>query len=280
MRPYRGGYLASERREIEHELFSGRLQGVVATNALELGVDIGGLDACLLDGFPGTIASLWQQAGRAGRAQQRSLAVLVGGDDQLDQFLMAHPEQVFSRPPEPAVVNPSNPFVLEPHLACAAYELPLTPCDDEYWRDDLDEGVRSLVLDDRLRVRGGRAFWSGRGSPAWSIGLRSGSRVEYRIAEPDGRLVGTVDESRAFDVVHPGAIYLHQGSAWQVDDLDLDDHVAYVVPHPGDVSTTARSETDICILGSEHSRRVGERLAPPGAGRGPRPGRRLPVPRT
>ena len=257
VRPYRGGYLAAERREIEHELFSGRLRGVVATNALELGVDIGGLDACLLDGFPGTIASLWQQAGRAGRAQQRSLAVLVGGDDQLDQFLMSHPEQVFSRPPEPAVVNPSNPFVLEPHLACAAYELPLTPCDDEYWRDDLDEGVRNLVLDDRLRIRGGRAFWSGRGSPAWSVGLRSGSRTEYRIAEPDGHLVGTVDESRAFHVVHPGAIYLHQGSAWHVDELDLEDHVAYVVPHPGDVSTTARSDTDICILGEEQSRTVG-----------------------
>ena len=102
----------------------------MATNALELGVDIGGLDACVLDGFPGTIASMWQQAGRAGREQQQSLAVLVAGDDQLDQWLMAHPDELFTRPPEPAVINPANPFVLDPHLACAAFELPLTHADE------------------------------------------------------------------------------------------------------------------------------------------------------
>jgi DEAD/DEAH box helicase domain-containing protein len=119
VRPYRGGYLPSERREIEGELFGGQLQGVVATSALELGIDVGGLDACVLDGFPGTIASMWQQAGRAGRARQRSLAVLVAGDDQLDQWLMTHPAEVFRRSPEPAVINPSNHHVLLPHLACA-----------------------------------------------------------------------------------------------------------------------------------------------------------------
>jgi DEAD/DEAH box helicase domain-containing protein len=257
VRPYRGGYLAAERREIEGQLFSGELRGVVATSALELGVDVGGLDACVLDGYPGTIASLWQQAGRAGRAQQRSLAVLVAGDDQLDQFLMAHPTEVFTRSPEPAVVNPSNPYVLEPHLACAAYELPLTPGDEELWGDDLDEGVLALARDDRLRVRSGRGFWAGRGSPAWGVGLRSGSSSEYRIAEADGRLIGTVDASRAFDVVHPGAVYLHQGSAWRVDRLDLHDLVAYVSPDPGDESTMARSETNIRILEEETSRAVG-----------------------
>src|SRR3954469_18699513 len=112
VRPYRGGYLASERRDIETELFEGRLAGVAAASALELGIDVGSLDACVLNGFPGTIASMWQQAGRAGRAQQRSLAVLVAGEDQLDQWFMTHPDEVFSRPPEPAVINPANPFVL------------------------------------------------------------------------------------------------------------------------------------------------------------------------
>src|SRR4051794_35977861 len=257
VRPYRGGYLTEERREIENELFDGRLRGVVATSALELGIDIGTLDACVLDGFPGTIASMWQQAGRAGRAQQQSLAVLVAGEDQLDQWLMAHPKELFTRTPEPAVVNPSNPSVLLPHLACAAYELPLTPADTAWWGDALDEGVRDLVVDDLLVVRDGRAFWPGEGAPAWGVGLRSGSAEEYRIAEPDGRLIGTVDGSRAFSAVPPGAIYLHQGQAWRVTDLDLDDRVAWVEPSDGGELTQVRSETDIRVLDDEVERVIG-----------------------
>lgn len=257
VRPYRGGYLSEERREIERELFDGCLRGVVATSALELGIDIGTLDACVLDGFPGTIASMWQQAGRAGRAQQRSLAVLVAGEDQLDQWLMAHPAEVFSREPEQAVINPSNPSVLLPHLACAAYELPLSPDDELWWGDLLDDGVRQLVESDCLTVRDGRAYWSGRGAPAWTVGLRTGSSVEYRIALADGRLVGTVDESRAFGSVHPGAIYLHQGQAYSVVDLDTDDHTAWVEPTDGGELTQVRSETDIRILEDEACRRIG-----------------------
>ena len=257
VRPYRGGYLAEERRDIERELFAGRLRAVVATSALELGIDIGNLDACVLSGFPGTIASMWQQAGRAGRAQQQSLAVLIAGEDQLDQWLMAHPTEVFTRPPEPAVINPTNPFVLLPHLACAAYELPLTPDDERWWGDTLDDGVRELVQDEQLKVRSGRAYWSGRGSPAHRVGLRTGSSVEYRIAKADGQLIGTVDESRAFEQVHPGAIYLHQGQAWKVVDLDLDDRVAYVEPSAGDEMTQTRSDTDIRILGVDRVERIG-----------------------
>ena len=258
VRPYRGGYLADERREIERQLFSGALRGVVATSALELGIDVGALDACVLNGFPGTIASLWQQAGRAGRAQQQSLAVLVAGEDQLDQWLMAHPKELFIRPPEPAVINPSNLQVLLPHLACAAYEQPLTPDDGCWWDDDLlADGVRLLVADDHLVMRDGKAFWAGRGSPAWGVGLRSGSSTEYRIAESDGRLVGTVDGSRAFATVHPGAIYLHQGQAWKVTDLDLDDHVAWVEQSDGGELTQVRSETDIRILEVDERRPLG-----------------------
>jgi DEAD/DEAH box helicase domain-containing protein len=257
VRPYRGGYLAEERRQIEAELFAGRLRAVVATSALELGVDIGGLDACVLDGFPGTIASFWQQAGRAGRAQQQSLAVLVAGEDQLDQWFMGHPDELFSRPPEPAVINTANPSVLDPHLACAAYELPLTPDDERWWGDGLDDGVRRLVVDDRLAVRDGRAYWMGRAAPARGVGLRSGSSVEYRIATREGHLIGTVDGSRAFASVHPGAVYLHQGQTWLVDDLDLHDHVAWVAPCDGDELTHVRSETDVRILEIEASRPLG-----------------------
>ncbi len=259
IRPYRGGYLASERREIEAELFGGRLRGVAATNALELGIDVGGLDACILDGFPGTIASMWQQAGRAGRQRQQSAAVLVAGEDQLDQWLMAHPSEVFSRSPEPAVVNPGNPFVLDPHLACAAYELPLTPADEEWWGDDLDDGIRRLVLDDRLKLRDGRAVYAGGGAPAASVGLRTGSSAsEYRIVAGEGaRLIGTVDEGRAFSTVHPGALYLHQGRQYRVTELDRSDRAAWVEPCEADEATQAMSDLNVTLLGVDDRAVVG-----------------------
>jgi DEAD/DEAH box helicase domain-containing protein len=250
IRSYRGGYLATERREIEEALVSSHLRGVVATSALELGVDIGGLDACILDGFPGTIASMWQQAGRAGRNQERSLAILVAGEDQLDRWLMAHPEELFSRPPEPAVVNPTNPYVAHPHLACAAYERPLDHGDDRWWAD-LDEGVRHLVADDQVVVRERRGYWAGHRPPAPTVSLRSASLHEYRIAHRDGTLVGTVDESRAFTTVHPGAVYLHQGRAYRVDELDVGDWVAWVTPSPGDEFTQVRSDTDVAVLSDD-----------------------------
>ena len=289
VRSYRGGYLAAERREIEGELADGRLKGVVATTALELGVDIGGLDACVLDGFPGTIASFWQQAGRAGREQQRSLAVLVAGDDALDQYLAVHPDELFTRPPEPAVVNLSNPYVLDAHLACAAFESPLT-LDDEQWWDhaDLADGVRRLVTRDRLEVRRVRrghrrpqpkAVWADRGFPSHGVGLRSGSSRELRIALADGSLVGTVDSARAPAVVHPGAMYLHQGRCYRVEALDLDG---------GGGGGRARSRRRVHPGAHvHHHRRARRRAAPrrrpgrpaPGHRRGDLPDHRLPAPR-
>ena len=161
------------RREIEAQLFSGHIGGVVATSALEMGIDVGGLDACVLNGFPGTIASLWQQIGRAGREGQPSLSVLVAGEDQLDRYFLDHPDEVFARSPEPAVVNLSNPFVTDPHLACAAYETPLSHRDERWWGDDLHDGVRRLVLKDRLRLRSRgdriRGYWAARGHPSSTV---------------------------------------------------------------------------------------------------------------
>ncbi|MGI9622476.1 MAG: DEAD/DEAH box helicase [Acidimicrobiales bacterium] len=266
VRSYRGGYLAEERREIEAEILNGDVKAVVATTALELGVDIGGLDACVLNGFPGTISSMWQQAGRAGRQQQQSVAVLVGGEDQLDRYLMAHPGELFTRQPESAVINPNNPFILHPHLACAAYELPLSHADSDYWGDDLDDGVRALVQNDQLktrrrRMRGGGnepiAVWAARGIPGRKLGIRSGSTAEYRICLEDGTLVGTVDEGRAFTLVHPGAIYLHRGQSYEVIDLEVDQHNAIVEPSDGDTYTQARSNIEISIVDVEQSRSVG-----------------------
>ena len=263
VRSYRGGYLTSERREIERELFDGTLRGVVATTALELGIDVGGLDACILNGFPGTIASMWQQAGRAGRASQQSLAVLVAGDDQLDQWFVHNPDELFLRSPEPAVINIDNPYVLHPHLACAAFELPLTDADEAWWPEVLDDAIRDLVHDDLLKIRmptaraGVGAVWSGRGRPASRVGLRSANSNEFRIATNDGSLIGTVDGSRAFRLVHPGSIYLHQGTAWRVAALDLEDHVAIVEPHDGGEYTQPRAVTDIRILATDAERGIG-----------------------
>jgi DEAD/DEAH box helicase domain-containing protein len=265
VRSYRGGYLPEERRAIEDELFSGRLAGVVATSALELGIDVGGLDAVVLDGFPGTIASFWQQAGRAGRSGTASAAVLVAGDDQLDQWLASHPDELLTRSPEPAVVNPSNPYVLDPHLRCAAHELPLTYSDSRWWPGGtLDDGVRRLVHADELivRHRGRRgepiAVWDGTGWPSHGVGLRNAGGAPVRIVEAGSeRLVGDIDRARAPEQVHPGASYLHQGEHWRVVELDLDVGVATVEPDDGATYTVARTDTQTRLLDTDLHRAVG-----------------------
>ncbi|MEM8705012.1 MAG: DEAD/DEAH box helicase [Actinomycetota bacterium] len=264
---YRAGYLAEERRAIEEQMSDGTLRGIVATSALELGVDIGDLDACVINGFPGTIASMWQQAGRAGRRNAPSVSVLVGGDDQLDRYLMRHPNEVFERQPEPSVVNTANPHILGPHLACAAYELPLSYDDLRWWTDDeLHDGIRDLVRDDRLRLRrrwrNGReepfAHWCGTGYPSREIGLRSGSSREIKIIDHHSeRLIGTVDEGRAYTAVHDGAIYLHRGQSFEVVALDLHDKVARVVECDNTTYTQPRTDKDIRVLRVFEQRRIG-----------------------
>ncbi|MFN0029205.1 MAG: DEAD/DEAH box helicase [Acidimicrobiales bacterium] len=266
VQPYRAGYLTEERRRVELDLSQGRLAGVVATSALELGIDIAGLDACVLSGFPGTLASMWQQAGRAGRGATSSVAVLVAGDDQLDQWLVRHPEQLFNRPPEPAVINPANRWVLDPHLECAAHELPLSALDGLLWPDDLDEAVVRLALDERLTVRrrgphGAVAAWNGRGWPSHGLGLRSAGSAEVKIlrGRPDGQaeLVGTVDMARACSSVHPGAIYLHQGLTYRVEVLDLDQRSAWVSAADGEEYTSPRSDVSFRILAVTQQRPAG-----------------------
>jgi DEAD/DEAH box helicase domain-containing protein len=255
---YRGGYLPEERRALEKALASGELLGVAATNALELGIDVSGLDAVILNGFPGTLASFWQQAGRAGRALQPSAAVLIGGDDQLDRWYLEHPGELFTRPLEPAVVNPANPFVHRPHIGCAAYELPLSPEDEQYLGDDLDEAVRELVLVDALKPRGGRMYWARPEPPAPGISLRTGSSVEFRLLDAQSlRLVGTVDEARVFHVAHPGAIYLHQGRQYRVEHLDLAAHHGLLAATDDDEYTQPRHDIDIAVVSDDRSRAVG-----------------------
>ena len=264
VRAYRGGYLAEERRAIEDELFAGELSGVIATSALELGIDVGGLDAVVMDGFPGTIASFRQQAGRAGRSGDAAAAVLVAGNDQLDQWLADHPDELRTGSPEPAVVNPANPYVLDPHLRCAAHELPLTHDDERWWPSLLDDGIRRLVHADDLAVRhrGPRrepiAVWMGAGWPSHGVGLRSTAGAPVRIVTRDGEApVGDVDRARAPEQVHTGASYLHQGQHWRVVELDLEVGVARVEPDDGSTYTVPRRDTQVRLLDAERSRGVG-----------------------
>jgi DEAD/DEAH box helicase domain-containing protein len=256
---YRAGYLPEERRELEQQLSTGRLLGIAATNALELGIDVGGLDAIVLNGFPGTLASMWQQAGRAGRTGRRSAAVLVAGDDQLDQWYAAHPTELVHRRPEQAVVNPQNPFVVRAQVACAAHELPLSREDERWFGEELDDAVRHLVHAELLKPRGGRMFWCGERPPAAGVGLRTGSSVEYRLIDRDEeRVVGTVDDARVFNVAHPGAVYLHQGRQYRVEELDMRDHVAFVREYDdADEYTQPRTETDISIVAEDASTPLG-----------------------
>ncbi|HEY3005322.1 MAG TPA: DEAD/DEAH box helicase [Kribbellaceae bacterium] len=251
---YRAGYLPEERRRLEALLSGGELTGVAATNALELGIDIAGLDAVLLAGWPGTRASLWQQAGRAGRSRTDALAVLVARDDPLDTYLVRHPRAIFGRPVEATVFDPENPYVLAPQLCAAAQELPLTADDFEVFGASTPEVIAQLVDGGLLRVRPRGWFWTRRDRAVDAIDIRSaGGRTVQIVEEDTGRLLGTVDGGAAHSTVHEGAVYLHAGESYLVRALDLEDHVAMVAPAAPDYSTTARDVTEIGILSTESS---------------------------
>jgi DEAD/DEAH box helicase domain-containing protein len=255
---YRAGYLAEDRRVLENALSSGELLGVATTNALELGVNIAGLDAVVLAGYPGTLASLWQQAGRAGRGADSALVVFVARDDPLDTYLVHHPEAIFGRPVESTVLDPENPYVLGPQLCCAAAELPLTDADlplfgAEAAADLLPDLVRRGVL--RHRPTGW--YWTSRTRP--DIDIRGLGGEPVRVVEADtGRMLGTVDQWASHSSVHQGAIYLHQGTSYVVDELDLDDAVALVHAAEPDWTTSARDTTDIRVVSTLRERDLGD----------------------
>jgi len=251
---YRAGYLPAERRELEQSLTRGTLRGVVATSALELGIDVGGLDAIVVNGFPGTLASFRQQVGRAGRGSRGAAAVLVCGDDQLDQWYARHPRELFERPAEAAVANPANPYVLEAQVGCAAHELPLEPSDERWFGPDLDDAVRAMVLDDRLKPRAGKMYWARREPPAPSVGLRAGAGQPLELVDPSGETIGTVDSARAPQVAHPGAIYVHQGRQFRVTALELDHGRALLEPADDlDEYTQTREVTDLQIVATDRT---------------------------
>lgn len=257
--PYRGGYLPEDRREVERQLKSGDLLAVAATNALELGIDIAGLDAVVMAGFPGTRASLWQQIGRSGRGTAGGLGVLVARDDPLDTYLVTHPDALLGKPVEATVFDPANPYVLAPHLCAAAQELPLTETDFDLFDGDVSGVVTSLTEAGYLRRRARGWFWTRRERAAELADIRSSGGSPVRIVEgATGRLVGTVDAASAHATVHRGAVYLHLGETYVVEDLDAKESVAVVKPARPDYSTSARELTDIRILEPERVQPWGE----------------------
>jgi DEAD/DEAH box helicase domain-containing protein len=253
---YRAGYLAEDRRDLERALHDGDLLGLASTNALELGVDVSGLDAVLIAGWPGTHASLWQQAGRAGRAGRDALAVLIGRDDPLDTYLLHHPAAVFGRPVEAAVLDPDNPHVLRPHLAAAAAELPISDADAAEFGPSATGVLDGLVAEGLLRRRPNGWYWTARERATDLADLRGTGGAPVRICETGtGRLLGTVDAAASHATVHPGAVYLHQGTTYVVQDLDLDASVALVQADNPDWTTSARDVTDIRVISSLRQQR-------------------------
>jgi len=259
VKSYRAGYLAEERHQIEKGLFSGDLAAVVATNALELGVDIGDLEATVLTGYPGTIASTWQQAGRSGRRSGRSLSFLVGLDNPLDQYIMHHPEFFFGHRFENALVNPQNHQILRSHLLCAAWELPLSARNASFFGDTIDQEVAGLVKEGLLRSRRNRYFLSPTVPfPARDVNIRSASGESFMLIDSaSGSLLETLDTSHAFMQAHPGAVYLHQGDSYLVTDFDLRGRTIEAKPCDVNYYTVVKDLTDVRILSCHQQKRLG-----------------------
>ena len=246
---YRGGYLPEERRLLETALRSGRLLTVASTNALELGIDISGLDAVIIAGWPGTLASLWQQAGRAGRDGQEWIAVLVAHDDPLDTYLVHHPETIFDTTVDAVVIDPGNPYVLDGHLCAAAAEVPFTEDDFASFPDTARTVVEQLSAARMLRRRPSGWYWAKAENPADLSDIRSGGGGTIRLVEREtGALLGTVDDAGSHHQSHPGAVYVHQGRTFVVVDLDPDERVALVEQRHVDYTTESQSVTEIGIL--------------------------------
>ena len=247
---YRAGFLAQERREIEGRLFDGELDGVFSTSALEMGIDVGGLDACVLVGYPGSVMATWQRSGRVGRAGRESVTALVAMPDALDQYLLDHPVELLERPCERLVVNPKNPIVAGGHLLCAAAERPLHRQEDGVYLESHGGRLGELVDDgDLLESADGQELFCVRKRPHRSVSLRgSGRSFVIRLGDKDGEVIGTVDGTRALRECHPGAVYLHAGRQFLVQELDLENRCAVVGREDLDYFTSPLADKETEIL--------------------------------
>lgn len=250
VRGYRGGYLPRERREIEQGLRDGSVQVVVATNALELGIDIGGMDAAVMAGYPGNIASTWQQAGRAGRSTGRSVAFLVASSNPLDQYIVTHPEYFFGRSPEHALVNPNNPYILWNHVKCSAFELPFEK-GETFDGVEITAALTHLADQGILHEEGGRYYWMAESFPAEGISLRSASNENFvivDITDSAPKVVGEVDRASAPLLIHDDAIYIHEGQQYHIEKLDWEAKKAYARRVNVDYYTDANLAVDLRVI--------------------------------
>ncbi|MFU8773635.1 MAG: DEAD/DEAH box helicase, partial [Anaerolineales bacterium] len=253
IRGYRSGYLPKQRREIESGLRSGKVRAVVATNALELGIDIGGVDAVIMVGYPGTIASTWQQAGRAGRLDKSSLALLVATPNPIDQFLVSHPDYFYTKPPEHALINPDNLLILLSHIRCAAFELPFRH-DEPFGRvsaDQVGELLQILAQSGVIHYSGGKFFWMSASYPSEETTLRSASADRILLQSQQNQIwttIGEIDIESAAQLVHPGAIYLHEAQTYHIDELDLDQRIARMSPVEVDFYTQPQSDSVVNLI--------------------------------
>jgi len=254
---YRAGYLPEERRSLEGRLKEGALKGVVSTNALELGIDIGSLDAVLISGFPGTMMSTRQQAGRAGRRGGESLAVLIAQADPLDQYFMHHPDQFFGRTHEHAIVDTKNPYILSGHILCAAAELPLNEgADQDFFGESFSSFLPELAAADLIRKTARGWVYSGRGRATETVSLGGVPGESFRIL-CSGRLLETMDRGQAYREAHKGAIMLHQGETYVVTEMDLELHTVRVAPTDVDYYTQPLKEVNLSILETLARRNIG-----------------------
>lgn len=257
---YRGGYTAEERRDIERRLFGGELLGVVATNALELGIDVGGLDAAVINGYPGSVSSVWQQAGRAGRGTEPSAVFFVAHNDPLEQHLVREPSALLDARHEQANINPGNRYVLEHQLRCAVFERPMDESEVAMFGPNAKAVLNGLVENGSLEYRAGRYFCPDLHTPAADVDIRSASGAVYEIVDADTyRRLGTVEENRAFQVAHEGATYLHRGEQYLIESLDIETRTAMAKRTELSYYTEARTETVIDFLV-----KVAERKMPQG----------------
>ncbi|HEX7056451.1 MAG TPA: DEAD/DEAH box helicase [Bacilli bacterium] len=249
IRGYRGGYLPKLRREIEHGLRSGEIRGVVSTNALELGIDIGQLQACVMNGYPGSVASVWQQSGRAGRRQESSLTILVASSNPLDQYIIQNPQYFFTRTPERALIHPDNLMILLDHVKCAAYELPFAS-GETFGGENLAD-ILDFLSEERVLHKGdGRWYWMDQSFPAHNISLRSAAQENFVIIDVSeaNRVIGEVDRFSAPTLIHEEAIYIHEGVQYQVEKLDYGEKKAYVRQVDVDYFTDANLAVQLKVL--------------------------------
>lgn len=254
---YRSGYLPSERRAIENDFKNGNILGVSATNALELGIDIGDLDAVIISGYPGTVISTWQQAGRAGRRQNDSIAVLVAFHDKLDQYFMRYPQKFFDRPHEHAIVDLRNPYISTGHILCAAAEMPLTDNDRKFFPTGLfDSVIKTLENQNLIRHTKRGWIYTGRATPTQIVSLTNISSTQYKVMV-NGHILETLDQGQAFREAHKGAVLLHQGETYIVEQFDMDTRIITANKKDVDYYTEPLKTSTVKILETDNKRRTG-----------------------